>query len=111
MTEEFINKIKLTSPDVLINEEEFENNLIKFGSFLSILKNKKINQTSLLSILLDDKDICKLFMDVVEYDDFNDVFLKLLDLYPNLARSKIIRIKYKKYLKDLQNARERTSDI
>lgn len=85
----------------MINEEEFENNLIKFGSFLSILKNKKINHTSLLSSILDDVNIRNIFLTIVEYDNFNDAFFKVLEIHPNLARSKIIRVKYKKYIKEI----------
>ena len=46
-------KISEQDPLYSLLENEFENVILKFGSFISIINNKKINQTTFLICILN----------------------------------------------------------
>jgi len=78
-----------------INEKEFNISLLQFGSFVSILKNKRVNQTLLLSELLEDEKYRECFSYISEIDDIFILLKNLLVKYPILCKSKIIKTKIK----------------
>lgn len=105
-TDDLIDKMEKENPCHYLRETEFVNSLLKFGALISIIKNKKINQTSLTALLLDDRKIRDIFEKLTEIDNFNIIIRKILRHYPNLSRSKIIKIKYKKYIKAYDRQRK-----
>ena len=90
--EDFMNH---SDPIYQINENEFNSALLQFGSFVSILKNKRVNQTLILSELLGDKQYKECFTFLTEIDDDFTIIQKLVNKYPILCKSKIIKTKIK----------------
>jgi hypothetical protein len=83
-----------------INEGEFDSSLLQFGAFVSILKNKRINQTLLLSELLEKEQYRECFTSISEIDDNYVLIKKLVEKYPILCKSKIIKNKIKELNSD-----------
>ena len=94
-----INKINDTDPVYKINEREFNESLLSFGSFISIIKNKRINQTMLLIELIEHAEIRKIFMDISDIDNLQYLVYNLIIRFPILCKSKVIKNK----LKELNN--------
>jgi len=102
-----IDKIEKSEPTYKLYEEEFIERMYKFGSLLSIIKNKKINPTLFLSVLLKEENIRIMFMQYLEIEEFHIILHNILEYYPNLIRSKIIKKEYKKYVKRDNKLREK----
>ena len=102
-----IDKIERSEPTYKLYEEEFIEKMYKFGSLLSIIKNKKINPTLFLAILLKEENIRNIFMEYVEIDKFYMILHNILEYYPNLTRSKIVKKEYKNYVKRNVKLREK----
>jgi hypothetical protein len=92
-----LTKFKQTSN--VLYSEEFYDNLMKFASFLSIMRNKRINPTILICTILDNKDLRDILILKSEVENFNLIMRYILEQFPNLVSSKLIRQKYKKYYK------------
>jgi len=71
--------------------KEFVSGLYKVGSLISMLEGKKINNTSLFSLLIENINYQKLFVEVTASENFKQAILSLLFLYPNLVKSKITK--------------------
>lgn len=99
----FVQQIESTDPISLINNQEFDDILLKFGSFISILKNKKINQTMLLIEILENQVVQKCFKQLTDIDNLQTLTYNMFIRYPILCKSKIVRNK----IKDLKYARNR----
>jgi len=99
---DIISKINLNNPIYRINEEEFNASLLQFGAFISIIKNKRVNQTLLLSLLLENKNIRECFKQISEIDDTRVLLYNLIIRFPILCKSKIIKNKIKELVNDRQ---------
>lgn len=95
-----IDKVDQNDPIHQIDEREFDENLIKFGSFISIVKNKRINHTMLLVFVLEDKLIRECFKQVMEIDNEYVLLQRLLDRFPILCKSKIVKHKLTELARD-----------
>jgi len=98
-----INKINDTDPIYKIKEKEFNEALITFGSFISIIKNKRINQTMLLIEIIENETVRKIFMDITDIDNIQFLIYNLIIRFPILCKSKVIKNK----LKELNNDSKR----
>jgi hypothetical protein len=73
--------------------------VIKFGSFLSILHNKRLNPSTVFVMILENKDIRDLFIDITNSENAHEALLGLLQLYPPLLKSKNTKRLFKKSIK------------
>lgn len=92
-TDIIIQKIKNSNPLYIIKEAEFDKILLQFGSLLSIIQNKRINQTMLLVTLLESHKYREIFKTMSGIDDISVLFYNIIVRYPILCTSKIIRNK------------------
>ena len=100
-----LNKLNTTDPVYTINEREFNKGLIQFGSLVSILKNKRINQTMLLVTLLEDQDFTDCFKQISEVDNTRVLIHNLIIRFPILCKSKIVKNKIKELDDDKKRRR------
>jgi hypothetical protein len=103
------------NPDVLISElntsvadpldrikvNEFIEGLLKAGSFISMLENKKINTTNLFLLLLEKKDYQDFFVEITASESFREAILTMLYLHPTLVKSKFT----KSYIRKVNNGK------
>ncbi len=73
-----------------ITERELDMLILKIGSLLCILNNKKTNQVKLLISLVLDEQFKKCALLITEIDSFEFLVRYLMDKYPTLCKSKII---------------------
>ena len=85
--------VNYNDPIHQIKAKEFNLSLIKFGSFVSIIQNKRLSQTFILLQLLEDENLREIFKKICEEDNFQILLLQLLECYPALTKSKIIKNK------------------
>lgn len=76
-----------------IKNKEFNLALIKFGSFVSIIQNKRLSQTFILLQILENEQLRNIFKELCEIDEFQILLLNFLTCYPSLSKSKIIKSK------------------
>ena len=74
-----------------IHFKEFAEGFLKAGSFMSMVENKKINTTTLFSLLFEKPDYQKFFTEVTASKNFKEAILSLLYLHPSLVKSKITK--------------------
>ena len=88
-----IQNINNNNPLYQIKEIEFDYILLKFGSLVSMIKNKRINQTMFLIELLENELHRECFKILSGFDDTNMLFYNLIIRFPVLSKSKIIKNK------------------
>jgi hypothetical protein len=106
-----IDKIVQNEPLTRLYNEEFSENLLKFGSFISIVLNKRINPTFLFVILLKNQKIQKLSKKYFEYNDISFILKQILICYPELVRSKVVRRNYAIHIRKQQREKLRKSNL
>ena len=74
-----------------IHSREFIEGLLKAGSFISMVENKKVNTTALFSLLLEKTDYQDFFTEITSSENFKEAILSLLYLNPVLVKSKITK--------------------
>lgn len=74
-----------------IHSKEFFEGLLKAGSFISMIENKKINTTALFSLLLENPNYQDFFTEITASKNFKEAILSLLYLHPSLVKSKITK--------------------
>ena len=62
-------------------------------------------------MLLENNKLRQVFITLLDLENFNEGFRFVLDNNPHLIRSKLIRIKYKKYLSKQRGRNERGQRI
>ena len=95
-----ISRINDTNPIHYMNQKEFDRSLLRFGALLSILRNKRINQTMLLQVLIEDEDFRESFKLLSEIENEHTLIKNLVERFPILCKSKIIKNKIKEILND-----------
>jgi len=81
----------LENPLSQIARDELEVELIKFGSFCSIIHNKKLNNVAIFSYIVKNKSYRKIFMELTDTDSEREAILLFLKYNSNLCRSKVVR--------------------
>jgi hypothetical protein len=81
----------LETPLSQLARNELEAELIKFGSFCSIVNNKKLNNVTIFSLIVKNKPYRKIFMDLTDTDSEREAILLFLRYNSNLCRSKVVR--------------------
>lgn len=92
-----------------IYSKEFAEGLLKAGSLISMLENKRVNTTGLLSLLLEKKDYQDFFVEITASKTFKQAILSLLYFYPSLVKSKITKAIIRKL--NAKSANNRTRKV
>jgi hypothetical protein len=95
-----------SNPVTLLSEQEFETNLIKFGSFLHLINNKNINPTFVFINLIKDDKLQELFMKITGCNSLMEMLQKILIIHPNLIKSKMIKVQCTKIIKNKKRKQE-----
>ena len=77
-------------PATRITKREDGDNILRMGSVLSIINNKKINPAKLLVAILENKDYRDCFMEIMVVDDERELVSLIIAHYPNIVTSKIV---------------------
>jgi len=91
--EDFLSR---NDPLKQICTKEYILGVLMFGSFLSIVHNKKLNPSAIFVLILENKDLRELFVHVTHTDTAKEALLGLLQLYPPLLKSKNTKRLFKK---------------
>lgn len=102
-----LQNINASDPIYQLNEQEFDEALLYFGSFISIINNKRINQTMLLVTLLENEKHRQCFKLISGIDENQTLLYNLIIRFPVLCKSKIIKCK----IKELTNDRKRKINL
>jgi len=81
----------LETPLSQLARDELEVELIKFGSFCSIIHNKKLNNVTIFSLIVKNKLYRKIFMELTDTENEREAILLFLKYNSNLCRSKVVR--------------------
>jgi hypothetical protein len=81
----------LENPLSQMARDELEIELIKFGSFCSVIYNKKLNNVTIFSLIVKNKLYRKIFMELTDTDSEREAILLFLKYNSNLCRSKVVR--------------------
>jgi hypothetical protein len=84
-----------------ICSKEFTEGVLKAGSIISIIENKKLNPINFFLYLLQSKQYQEFFTEITSSNNFREAVLSLLYLYPSIVKSKIT----KSAIKQLHNGR------
>ncbi len=76
-------------------DKELDECFLQFGSFLSMTQNKKINQTNYLLILIENKNLREVLMQMTGIDTFQELVKEMVVRYPLLCKSKAINARIK----------------
>jgi hypothetical protein len=74
-----------------LHSKEYISGLLKAGSLISMIENKKINTTTLFLLLLETPCYQDFFTEITASENFKQAILSLLYLHPNLVKSKITK--------------------
>jgi hypothetical protein len=92
LSQDFLElKNSTSAPYNTIQLKEFMEGVSKAGSLISMIENKKINTTTLFSLLMENADYQKFFTEVTASTCFKDAIMSLLYLNPSLVKSKITK--------------------
>ena len=78
-----------------INVKDFEKITLMFGSFVCIVKNKKLNYLNFLKEIVEDKKTQKIYFKLLGEDNLHEVIKMYLNSTPNFYK-KIFRSKLNK---------------
>jgi hypothetical protein len=91
--EDFISK---NDPLAQICTKEYILGVFKFGSYLSILHDKRLNPSAIFVSVLENKELRDLFVKITHSENMMEALLGLLQLYPPLLKSKNTKRLFKK---------------
>lgn len=91
--EEFVSR---NDPLKQICTKEYILGVLSFGSYLSVIHNKRLNPSTIFVLILENKDLRDLFIEVTHSDNTKEALLGLLQLYPPLLKSKNTKRLFKK---------------
>ena len=89
-----INLNQNTDPSNNIVDLEQKNNFLKFCTLVCIIHNKKLNLANIFLLILQEKQIKKLYMNMCDFDTEMEALKSFFEYDSTLHKSKYI----KKYL-------------
>ena len=92
-------------PSSRLKEEEFRQDFLCFCSLMCIIHNKKLNLANIFLLLLKNKTIMNLYMNMCEFDNEYMALKTFLEYDNTLHKSKYI----KKYLNSINKVYKKTS--
>lgn len=99
---DLISKIENDNPLNRLNEKEFDDCLLKYGSLLSIINNKSLNPTNIFLLIVKEKEYERVFSEFSGIPDLFNIMKMIISRYPNLIKSKMVAETAKKYFKKRQ---------
>lgn len=91
MTRKYFEEFDLVQDHVYsITDRELDLIILKMGSLLSILQNKKTNQAKMLIMLVQNEGFRECFLKIAELDSFQQLVRCLMERYPTLCESKVV---------------------
>jgi len=81
-----------------ILEREFEESLLKFSSFLSIIHDKKLTNMAVFTYILKDKLARRSFKLLTQIDNDRIIVIQFLRHYPNFCKSKVVKRLVEQYV-------------
>jgi len=88
-----LQTINNNNPLYQIKEAKFDAVLLRYGSLVAMLKNKRINQTMFMVELLESENHRECFKILSGIEETNVLFYNLIIRFPVLCKSKIIKTK------------------
>jgi len=79
-----------SNPVVCLTDHELDMIILRMGSFLSIISNKKSNQAKLVIATLNDEQFRDVFLSLADIDNLQLLIKCILVRYPTVCKSKII---------------------
>lgn len=79
------------APYEQIINEEFVQGMLRAGSLISIIENKKINTTTLFSLLVENSSYQQFFTEITSSSSFREALKIMLHMNPSLVKSKITK--------------------
>jgi hypothetical protein len=92
-----------TSPCERIASQQYIVGVIMFGSYLTMLHDRRINPSALLTLLFKHSELQEIFVSMTGCESFKESVFGLLQLYPVLIKSK----NTKQLIKQLHGSRSR----
>lgn len=80
----------LYTPVDNISDRELDAIILKMGSFLSILQNKKVNQAKLLIVTVRNLMFQRCFLKMADIDNLQFLIHNIVRKYPTLCKSKVV---------------------
>jgi len=93
------NIIQNSNPVEHVVSKEFILGLLKLGSYFSIIYGKKINSSTLFTLILENADIRYIFVALTGADGERNALLNILHMYPALIKSKNVKKTFQRSLK------------
>jgi predicted lactoylglutathione lyase len=78
--------------------------MLKAGSMISMIENKKLNTAAFFALLLENKSYQEFFAEITSSNNFRDALLSMLYLNPSLVKSKVT----KSTVRRIHNAKKST---
>ena len=72
-----------------LTERELDTIILRMGSFLSIISNKKANQAKLLITVVNNKYFRQLFQEL-DIDNTQLLVKSIVERFPNICKSKVV---------------------
>ena len=88
--------LSVASPEIHLRIKEFSENVLKAGSLISMLENKKLNTINMFVLLLERSDYRDFFVEITSSENFKESVYLLLQLHPSLLKSKITKTAIRK---------------
>ena len=86
---------KNTSPESRLNEKEFNDITLKFGSFVSMTHNKCLNHVNTLAIIMKISLYKNIYMNLIGSDNIFELVQTYIDSTPNLYKKVAKKILFK----------------
>lgn len=80
------NNNKSTEPSYNLEIDEFNHTIIQLGSLISILYNKRLNYIALLSIIMKNDNIKRLYMEMTGITNIYTIIQLFIQNTPNLHK-------------------------
>lgn len=98
MNIDILEQTNNNNPITQIDDKETDLIILKMGSFLSIVNNKKVNQAKLLVTILKNKKFQQCFFHMLEINNLQSLVEYIIKKYPLICKSKVVHkaIKRKK---------------
>ncbi len=77
---------KSTDPSYNLEIDEFNQTIIKLGSFVSMLYNKRLNYIALLSIIMKNEKIKRLYIEMTGIPSIYTIIQLFIQNTPNLHK-------------------------
>ena len=90
MSRDIIGQVEQSNPVQQITDDELDMLILRMGSFLSILNNKKVNQAKLLITIVNDEKFQECFLRLSELPQLQTIVELLINKYPTLCKSKVV---------------------